>query len=513
MSFRGGPRTVPEQIGDIYEQLRRLYLRVPPAAEPGGSGCGPWAATVVVAASDSRKKDCADLVCTGSADQDTINAAIGLLPNRGGRVLLLEGNYAITGTIYLDKWECTIEGQNWGQDAWNWTGGGTRLYIPDQTNLAFPVFGDTSDLSNPPPHPPGTFAGGAARTGPFLNNEGGISGPRQGLVLRNFCIDGNGFNQALSATIWNHGIYSDNTLITVENVSVLQMGGAGIVVYGDVFSDHPAVIRNCFVLGSFTEGIVIGANVLCVGNTISQPGQDYWGDQVFGGPPGAGIVATAFNDDNNIIGNFLSDITGDGIRILGGSTAQIIGNIINGFAYAVETEEEIGDAFAGIRISDGCTGIMIANNTIWNGSACGILLDGLSYGGDDLVEIKVEGNRIHDNAGPGIRVKDSHHVMIQNNQLFANAYENFFGSSILWDEMQLEGDTYECMVMGNQLRDGHDYPTAHGWLANYGISLDASTHDNWLVLNDIREIAYGWTAGAYLDNGTNNDNTSGGNLT
>lgn len=69
---------------------------------PGG---GKRYATVVVAASNSLHHAAADadFVCSGSGDQATINSAIGSLPSGGGTVLLMEGTYAITGQILVEK--------------------------------------------------------------------------------------------------------------------------------------------------------------------------------------------------------------------------------------------------------------------------------------------------------------------------------------------------------------------------------------------------------------------------
>src|SRR5205807_4294301 len=67
-------------------------------------------ATVVVAAHDSLHSADADFVCTGTNDEATINAAIAGLPfdqstagAGGGRVLLMEGSYNVSGNIQLNQ--------------------------------------------------------------------------------------------------------------------------------------------------------------------------------------------------------------------------------------------------------------------------------------------------------------------------------------------------------------------------------------------------------------------------
>jgi len=59
------------------------------------------AATLIVAASDSLHPNMADYVCDSVDDQVEINAAINACGSRGGLVLLLDGNYSISGTIIL----------------------------------------------------------------------------------------------------------------------------------------------------------------------------------------------------------------------------------------------------------------------------------------------------------------------------------------------------------------------------------------------------------------------------
>ena len=66
--------------------------------------------TIVVASSASKNKARADYVC-GSADNQTeINKAIKALPETGGKIVLLEGTYSISGTINVNKPNVTIEG-------------------------------------------------------------------------------------------------------------------------------------------------------------------------------------------------------------------------------------------------------------------------------------------------------------------------------------------------------------------------------------------------------------------
>ena len=70
------------------------------------------AATLIVAASDSKDKTRADYVCDGTDDQVEINDAISSLSS-GGKVLLLEGTYNISDTINVGN-SITLQGLGYG---------------------------------------------------------------------------------------------------------------------------------------------------------------------------------------------------------------------------------------------------------------------------------------------------------------------------------------------------------------------------------------------------------------
>jgi parallel beta-helix repeat protein len=75
------------------------------------SGFAPrQSATLVIAAVDSQSTERADYVCDGVADEVQINLAVTDLNGVGGRIILLEGNYAIAASIVLDD-DITLEGQ------------------------------------------------------------------------------------------------------------------------------------------------------------------------------------------------------------------------------------------------------------------------------------------------------------------------------------------------------------------------------------------------------------------
>lgn len=80
------------------------------------SGAGQRSTTIVIAANDTSTagKGSADYLCDGTADDVQIQAAVDeldTLPQRGGRIILLEGDYNLSATIDIDVANgVTIEG-------------------------------------------------------------------------------------------------------------------------------------------------------------------------------------------------------------------------------------------------------------------------------------------------------------------------------------------------------------------------------------------------------------------
>jgi parallel beta-helix repeat protein len=163
---------------------------------------GKRTATKIVAASDSLDKSRADYVCDGVADQDEINAAINALPTSGGRVLLLEGTYNISGTITILKNYVTLEGQ----------GAGTKLFLVNGANCHAIQVGNGSTAL-------------------------------EGIRIANLRIDGNKANQTTSV----HGIYfygASGYLITksgIENCIVENCANTGIYLY---YSNNNIIAEN-----------------------------------------------------------------------------------------------------------------------------------------------------------------------------------------------------------------------------------------------------------------------------
>ena len=82
-------------------------------AKVAGGGGGKRTCRYVVGTSKAgwTAADC-DFLCDGSADDEEINKALSLIPDSGGTVLLLDGNYEISNEILIPKQFTTLEGEN-----------------------------------------------------------------------------------------------------------------------------------------------------------------------------------------------------------------------------------------------------------------------------------------------------------------------------------------------------------------------------------------------------------------
>ena len=88
-----------------------VYYRIMSAASKFNSNKTGRGATLVVSAADSRLKGQrqADYRCTGTADEVKIQAALDALPDDGGKVLCLEGNYVFTSSLLIPDDDIELE--------------------------------------------------------------------------------------------------------------------------------------------------------------------------------------------------------------------------------------------------------------------------------------------------------------------------------------------------------------------------------------------------------------------
>ena len=291
-------------------------------------------ATLVIASSTSLGKWTADYICDGIADHGYINSAIAELPASGGKIVLLEGTYAIGAPIYLLN-NITIEGQ----------GTGTILRIIDGLNIDISVFAKSASI---------------------------VSGFNS-VWLKNMVIDGNKVNNdagnqkainlasgtnlnikdvTVKNTRGSSVVLSQSSLCTIDNVRVSGSDSSGIYFYTTIRS----IIKDSFISGNILHGIFLDAaceKIIIQNSHVFQNGQN-------------GIILAGASIDNNILNNLVyensqtANNTYSGINISSGNYNNIqtniirYGNLTNKHKYGIN-----------ISSSASCTGNIATNNDLY----------------------------------------------------------------------------------------------------------------------------------------------------
>lgn len=251
------------------------------------------AATLIVAASDSKDKTNVDYTCAGTNDDVTIESAFAALPAAGGRVLLLEGNYTLGSSIDILKSDVTLEGQ------------GAGTIIKGAIAVSYIIVGNGATALN-------------------------------GIEIANLKIDGTDQTAGYGIYVYGASAYLiSNTIITNCRISdtggilntlgintlieknIIEAKGTGISVQGAA-----AVHTNkCIIIGnqiysSTGHGISCGYadRTAITGNQIYSPGA-------------SGISANASNF-NNITGNQIYGPVTYGIYLESCAGGMITGNLI-----------------------------------------------------------------------------------------------------------------------------------------------------------------------------------------
>ncbi len=100
-----------DKIGKADHRYKEAYITTVYGKVAGVSAA---ATKVVGAAASGHTAGMCDFLCDGTADQAEIQAAINALPASGGKAVLLEGTYSISGSININKPNVTIEGMGKG---------------------------------------------------------------------------------------------------------------------------------------------------------------------------------------------------------------------------------------------------------------------------------------------------------------------------------------------------------------------------------------------------------------
>lgn len=254
--------------------------------------------TITISSSTSKHMLTADYYCSGTNDQAVTNNAISSLPSTGGKIVLLEGTYNISGQINVNKPNVTICGMgnstvlNCKQGIWG--------IAATQTNFTVANLKMTFDTYNGNGNSICIYASGSRCKFENLDLSNAVYGINCGggySIIRNVTATGNRTNIHLGS---GHNVvsdcYSENAQETgvriegeynivancyisdAEIYGVLLTGGgknkvAGNVIKKDSYSDSQHSIRvTSSTYNSCSDNIMIGKNYTNAGgatNTFS----------------------------------------------------------------------------------------------------------------------------------------------------------------------------------------------------------------------------------------------------
>lgn len=278
-------------------------------------------ATIIVAASDSKYKGRADYVVPAGATnaEVTLQSAISALPTMGGRIVLLDGTFTVSGAINVPS-NVTIEGQ----------GNATVIKIADGISTSFSVI-TNSDSTNGNSN---IIVKSLRIDGNKTNTSGSTSGVKLSKCTKSQVVE------CTIENLRNNGIWLSSTC---TNVIIARNIVNSVIAEGISFlSSTDCLISNNVVLASGSHGIsILGSN-------------------------------------NNIVGNLSKLNTGSGIYIAGSSSRNntvtgntVASNTIHGIY--VYNSSNYNNIYANTSITNGQNGILIAANCAHNsiiGNVC-----------------------------------------------------------------------------------------------------------------------------------------------
>ncbi len=292
--------------------------------------------TTIIAASNSSvaAKAAADIICTGTSDQTTINAAITALPSSGGKILFRAGQYNISGSIVIDRSYVDLEGEihpHWGGyvHAWTSTASSVGLEGNDGSKIKATATGfNLISLAN-------------------TNIPDGGESRHRGIRIARLYLFGN----AYSSTGISGGSLAD---VSVIEDCFIQRVNIGMSVSFDT-----GILRNNDVQDCSGDGIVYaGYYGMISANLVYDIG-------------GNGITTSA--DSTAITGNNIGDCV-IGVYLNAALNVAVSGNTLRGaMTRAIATTGGSGHAISGNAICNG----YLSNGTGGNGYLEGITI-GLS---------------------------------------------------------------------------------------------------------------------------------------
>lgn len=310
---------------------------------------GRRAETIVIAASDTKSPYASDYICSGSADQSIITAALDSLRGIGGKVKLRAGTFMLSDEIIMNSDHTTLEGECRG--FWG------KFYNKYPTKSSEGIVGGTKLRQN-------VTAKNILRIGTAYQQN---DVRHKGLAIKNLYFYG--FN--LTGT----GIIDPNTTdISEITDNVFHNLNNAIDVNWDTPFISGNTIQSCAgagitfsrVYGTITKNIIYdigGSGILLTSNG---------GTQIVGNQIGS-VGATAIkvtSPCNTITGNVIQGVvTGHGIEVTTGTAAPtqncITGNTIS-ISNTIGATTTANTAGHGIYMYTGATGCTITGNNINN---------------------------------------------------------------------------------------------------------------------------------------------------
>ena len=251
--------------------------------------------TITISSSTSKHMLTADYYCSGTNDQTVINNAISALPSTGGKIVLLEGTYNISGQINVNKPNVTICGMgnstvlNCKQGIWG--------IAATQTNFTVANLKMTFDTYNGNGNSICIYASGSSCKFENLDLSNAVYGINCGggySIIRNVTATDNRINIHLGS---GHNVvsdcYSENAQETgvriegeynivanchisdAEIYGILLISGgknkvAGNLIKKDSYSDSQHSIRvTSSTYNSCSDNIMIGKNYTNAGGTTN----------------------------------------------------------------------------------------------------------------------------------------------------------------------------------------------------------------------------------------------------
>ena len=251
--------------------------------------------TITISSSTSKHMLTADYYCSGTNDQTVINNAISALPSTGGKIVLLEGTYNISGQINVNKPNVTICGMgnstvlNCKQGIWG--------IAATQTNFTVANLKMTFDTYNGNGNSICIYASGSSCKFENLDLSNAVYGINCGggySIIHNVTATDNNINIHLGSA---YNIVSDcysedakETGIRVEGIcnivtgchisdagtyGILVTSGGGSkvadnIIIRDSYSDSQySIYVTSSAYNSCTDNVMIGKNYTNVGGTTN----------------------------------------------------------------------------------------------------------------------------------------------------------------------------------------------------------------------------------------------------